>query len=148
MSQHSGREAEEQSTPTAAAGSPVADTANTGAGADISSHEIDTPSQAEARPNVHMQRLGAVGNFLIFRWDRLRPPRDRQCEGPSAGAGGGPSRGLDVAHDSANDSGHGEPRGAEPPAFHPAGAVAVGALRVARVMSDVCLYVVSLLLTG
>lgn len=149
MSHHSERDAGEQGPPTAAAASPVSDNTSTSGGAEISSHEIDAPLEAECRPNVHMQRLGAIGNFLIFRWDRLGP-RDRRREGPSAGI-----------RDGATGGGLGEPRAAAsrraggeavpveappPPAFHPAGAVAVGAHRVASVMSDVCLSLVSALM--
>lgn len=152
MSQHSGTDAVEHGPAPAAAASPVSDNTSTSGGAEISSHEIDAPLEAECRPNVHMQRLGAVGNFLIFRWDRLGS-RDRRREGPSAGGGGGRSRALGGTHDGANGGGLGEPRAAAsrrgggeappveaplPPAFHPAGAVAVGAHRVTSVMLDIC----------
>eukprot|EP00892_Ulva_mutabilis_P010659 jgi/Ulvmu1/7966/UM004_0199.1 len=78
MAQHSSRRLQEQPTPRSGSDSPASDTGAAGDPTEaVRSHEIAPSCEAEERPNVHMQRLGAVGNFLIFRWDRLGPRRDR-----------------------------------------------------------------------
>lgn len=86
----------------------------------------------EEPPNVHVQRLRAVGNFLIFRWDRLGGHQQQQPAVPGASAASDRGAVASTSNSSGGSSGGSLASGAQALAVGARSAASFGGTSLSR----------------
>lgn len=87
-------------------------------------------SSATEQPNVHVQRLQAIGNFLIFRWDRLGGPQQQQQH--TADASVALDRGAEASAASTSNGASRAPSNRDKAAAPKKAAVSVGSMSLSK----------------